>query len=92
LVATELLHATLEIPKGRGCPHEGIARQAALLQEGLPLSRARGHRRRGNGDGVTRPKTSKLGRRVALKILPEELANDPGSLQRLEREAQTASA
>src|SRR5262247_3851408 len=34
----------------------------------------------------------KLGRKVAIKLLPQEFAQDPGRLARFEREARTVAA
>ena len=41
---------------------------------------------------VYRARDHRLGRDVALKILPESLANDPARLERLEREAKSLAA
>jgi len=46
----------------------------------------------GMGEKVYRARDTKLGREVALKILPEAFASDPDRLMRFEREARTLAS
>lgn len=72
----------------------GVLPAAAAIQAGQTVSHYRlldiiG----GGGMGVVyRAEDVKLGRRVAIKLLPNEMAADARSTQRFEREAQTASS
>ena len=74
-----------------GTPQETEAKWESDREEGLPLSHSECVGGRWDGSRVL-AEDLKLGRRVALKFLPEELGNDPSVLKRFEREARAASA
>ena len=84
-----------EADSGDGLPAEGLGlRSPTATHTGKRVSHFRVLEAIGGGGMgmVYKAEDLKLGRPVALKFLPEELAGDPVALRRFEREAQTASS